>query len=211
MAGLENASLYAVFDGHGGDRAAEFVAKQLNKTLEACIADDIKNYSEVMKQARDSSGREENKKAISKKIARGLVKLFEALDTAWSHLAKSTIPPMDEGTTAVVTVVIAPPDPAFQEENRNVQSPRSSATPNAPGQRKPKTRFVSHSNRGTQVWVANAGDSRAMIVKASGETVMLTEDHKPDRQDERIRILNQGGRVQFFGVWRVQGVLAVSR
>ena len=39
----------------------------------------------------------------------------------------------------------------------------------------------------------------------------LSEDHKPNRQDERARIEDAGGVVVWAGTWRVGGVLAVSR
>ena len=39
----------------------------------------------------------------------------------------------------------------------------------------------------------------------------LSEDHKPNRQDERARIEEAGGVVVWAGTWRVGGVLAVSR
>lgn len=39
----------------------------------------------------------------------------------------------------------------------------------------------------------------------------LSDDHKPDRPDERRRIVGRGGTVMKVGVWRVEGMLAVSR
>jgi len=39
----------------------------------------------------------------------------------------------------------------------------------------------------------------------------LTEDHHPDRDDERARIEAAGGYVAVWGVPRVNGVLAMSR
>ncbi|XP_057814733.2 probable protein phosphatase 2C member 13, mitochondrial isoform X2 [Cryptomeria japonica] len=42
-------------------------------------------------------------------------------------------------------------------------------------------------------------------------TVALSEDHKPNRSDERQRIEQAGGNVMWAGTWRVGGVLAVSR
>ncbi len=39
----------------------------------------------------------------------------------------------------------------------------------------------------------------------------LSEDHKPNRTDERSRIEAAGGVVVWAGTWRVGGVLAVSR
>jgi len=41
--------------------------------------------------------------------------------------------------------------------------------------------------------------------------IALSEDHKPDRRDERARIEAAGGAVVWAGAWRVGGVLAVSR
>ena len=60
------------------------------------------------------------------------------------------------------------------------------------------------------LYVAHVGDSRAVLCK-NGKAVTLTEDHKPDRYDERRRIENIGGTVIHAGTWRVGGVLAVSR
>lgn len=64
---------------------------------------------------------------------------------------------------------------------------------------------------GTSVQVANTGDSRAIIVRKNGQTMPLSRDHKPDRNDERDRIARLGGSVVHWGVWRVEGILAVSR
>ncbi|XP_042504788.1 probable protein phosphatase 2C 52 [Macadamia integrifolia] len=63
---------------------------------------------------------------------------------------------------------------------------------------------------GNHLYVANVGDSRAVISKA-GEAIPLSEDHKPNRSDERKRIESAGGVVMWAGTWRVGGVLAMSR
>ncbi|CAM0881729.1 unnamed protein product [Alopecurus aequalis] len=63
---------------------------------------------------------------------------------------------------------------------------------------------------GNHLYVANVGDSRAVISKA-GKAIALFDDHKPNRSDERERIENAGGVVTFSGTWRVGGVLAMSR
>lgn len=64
---------------------------------------------------------------------------------------------------------------------------------------------------GDHLWVANAGDSRAVLVQQEGHVVAMSEDHKPNRPDETARIKRAGGTVYFHGVWRVGGILAVSR
>lgn len=63
---------------------------------------------------------------------------------------------------------------------------------------------------GSHLYVANVGDSRTVISKA-GKAIPLSEDHKPNRTDERKRIESAGGIVMWAGTWRVGGVLAMSR
>lgn len=62
-----------------------------------------------------------------------------------------------------------------------------------------------------QIWVAHCGDSRA-VMQRNGDSMALTMDHKPDREDEGARIRAAGGRiVQNGGTKRVMGMLAMSR
>jgi len=63
---------------------------------------------------------------------------------------------------------------------------------------------------GNRLLVANVGDSRAVIC-VDGKAIALSDDHKPNRTDERQRIEDAGGVVMWSGTWRVGGVLAVSR
>jgi len=61
-----------------------------------------------------------------------------------------------------------------------------------------------------KLYVAWLGDSQALLVR-NGRAVHVVNPHKPDRQDERERIEDMGGCVLFWGTWRVNGQLAVSR
>ncbi|KAK1571565.1 hypothetical protein Q3G72_019238 [Acer saccharum] len=63
---------------------------------------------------------------------------------------------------------------------------------------------------GNHLYVANVGDSRTVISKA-GKAIALSDDHKPDRPDERKRIEDAGGDVTYTDTWRVEDVLAMSR
>lgn len=63
---------------------------------------------------------------------------------------------------------------------------------------------------GNHLYVANVGDSRTIISK-KGKAIALSDDHKPNRSDERKRIENAGGIIMWAGTWRVGGVLAMSR
>lgn len=68
------------------------------------------------------------------------------------------------------------------------------------------------------MYAAHAGDSRAVM--CVGEEVRrITEDHKPNRPDEKSRVESVGGSLEFSGCWRVVSkstrgshkALAVSR
>lgn len=81
-----------------------------------------------------------------------------------------------------------------------------------------------------KMYLANVGDGRAVAKKLNSKDIIETVDHKPDmvslllwcriirtpnldsfQKDELARIKEAGGSVTFNGVWRVGGILAVSR
>lgn len=64
---------------------------------------------------------------------------------------------------------------------------------------------------GSQLVVANVGDSRGVMCNGKGNVIPLSFDHKPDQMRESKRIKEAGGFVTFAGVWRVAGILATSR
>ncbi|GJN38449.1 hypothetical protein PR202_gb27487 [Eleusine coracana subsp. coracana] len=68
---------------------------------------------------------------------------------------------------------------------------------------------------GGRIVVANCGDSRAVLCQGEliddTPPVPLSQDHKPDRPDERARIESVGGQVINNNGWRVRGILAMSR
>ncbi len=52
--------------------------------------------------------------------------------------------------------------------------------------------------KGQELWVANAGDSRAVLCRG-GQALALSEDHKPQSEGERNRITAAGGFVSDVG------------
>ncbi|CAN6251035.1 unnamed protein product [Urochloa humidicola] len=135
-------SLFGVFDGHGGSRAAEYLKEHLFENL--------LKHPEFLT---------DTKLAISE--------TYQKTDTDFLESEASAF--RDDGSTASTAVLV-----------------------------------------GDHLYVANVGDSRAVISKA-GKAMALSEDHKPNRIDERKRIENAGGIVIWAGTWRVGGVLAMSR
>ncbi|XP_077284722.1 protein phosphatase 1L [Arctopsyche grandis] len=59
--------------------------------------------------------------------------------------------------------------------------------------------------------VANVGDSRGVMCDSKGNAIPLSFDHKPQQMREQKRIKEAGGFIAFNGVWRVAGILATSR
>ncbi len=51
-----------------------------------------------------------------------------------------------------------------------------------------------------QIYVANVGDSRA-VLSCSGRAIDMSVDHKPNREDEKERIEKLGGRIIHYGTW----------
>ncbi|EEF41036.1 protein phosphatase 2C 16 [Ricinus communis] len=62
----------------------------------------------------------------------------------------------------------------------------------------------------SHIIVANCGDSRAVLYRGK-ESIALSIDHKPNREDEYARIEASGGKVIQWNGHRVFGVLAMSR
>lgn len=62
--------------------------------------------------------------------------------------------------------------------------------------------------KGTDLYVANAGDSRCVLCR-DGQALELSLDHKPEDQPEMTRIVKAGGKVTADG--RVNGGLNLSR
>uniref|UniRef100_A0A915KTX8 PPM-type phosphatase domain-containing protein n=1 Tax=Romanomermis culicivorax TaxID=13658 RepID=A0A915KTX8_ROMCU len=62
------------------------------------------------------------------------------------------------------------------------------------------------------LYIANVGDCRAVGISFKDRNVsQLTIDHKPNHPLEQKRIAKVGGTVIWNGVWRLGGILAVSR
>lgn len=112
------ASLYAVFDGHGGARAAEFCVRNLVHALTTDLS-------------------------YPGQPGKALASAFVRVDSEFVQLANLSRPPIDDGTTAIAVLSI-----------------------------------------GRTLHIANAGDSRAVLVQRNGAALALSSDHKPNRPDE---------------------------
>ncbi|XVF85066.1 hypothetical protein PTKIN_Ptkin17bG0088500 [Pterospermum kingtungense] len=140
--GNSNKAFFGVYDGHGGKKAAEFVAENLHN-----------NIFEMLKKSKGNEGKEKAVKA-------GYLKTDE------EFLKQDAV----SGTCCVTALI-----------------------------------------EGEDIVISNLGDCRAVLSKG-GVAEALTTDHKAEQEDERKRIENKGGYVEFHrGAWRVHGILSVSR
>ena len=61
------------------------------------------------------------------------------------------------------------------------------------------------------LWIANVGDSRAVMCNGKDEAVQLSVDHKPNSANEKKRIEQLGGKIKYDGSdWRIND-LSLSR
>jgi len=146
---LSDVSLFAVFDGHGGD----YIAKN-----SADIT--VKTFLESFKKP---SAKENPNESI--KLA--LTDAFLTMDERMKELPKIKSGEDSSGCTAVCAALT-------------------------------KDAYI----------IANAGDSRCIVIGENAQVKFSSKDHKPDLPEETDRISKAGG---YVSMRRVNGDLAVSR
>lgn len=186
-------SMFAVFDGHGGDSCSKFLSGTSNPHLRAGLAKWVvysfenhrygakKNISSV-----DNGGANNYTNAPNNSIngsnadnSASYTRHFRTMEGLISQIIKDAYIKQDQelhqhfansacGSTAVVALII----------------------------------------NGTMLYVANCGDSRCILSSKARGIKTMSYDHKPQNIGELIRINDNGGTVS---LGRVGGVLALSR
>lgn len=184
---IDNTSLFAVFDGHGGSKSAEYSAQHFVKVLS--------RNRKMVQYAKEMSGGgsedAEEQKRLVVLVEQALQESFMDLDMELLRVAVEG-PPNNEDVSG-----------NGDDEDRNVQSSEA------------EEEIMDESGTTivvvvlTPKWIicANAGDSRA-VYKTAGKACPLSFDHKPDDDKEETRIRKAGG---YVSGGRVDGDLAVSR
>lgn len=182
---LNDHSLFAVFDGHGGRLAAEFCST---------------NFLKILSKRRELSAYVQLNKIGSKSRCdtNGISLLKGALGNAFLELDEELIQMQQ----------------AINEEHRPAREARAQAKADATGIPQPVllaersgTTCVMVLLTPSHIICANAGDSRA-ILRRNGRVLPLSFDHKPADIPEKLRVVNAGGEVKSK---RIDGDLAVSR
>lgn len=173
-----DSSLFGVFDGHGGNEASAVVKN---------------NYERILKEM-DSYKDEDYEKALIDSF----IKTDEFLDSA-------------EGKSQMKIVAL---------QNPETKSPlmkllTGSEEAKAPTERSEESFMLDSKGctanvvliKGSEIYCSNAGDSRCVIA-SDGNAEQLSEDHKPDNDIERLRIIKAGSEIVDG---RVDGNLNLSR
>ncbi|KAL0033360.1 hypothetical protein WJX77_005531 [Trebouxia sp. C0004] len=201
LGGAPGAAMFGVFDGHGGSEVAKFcqvyMADELTKSrnysegkLQESLVDVFHRmdlmlqddrYLRAALSASDAPGNQPGEGATNNTGA--LDKVRQLLEL---HRARKVSKP---GGSSSAVIDATAPDATLQAGCTAVVA-------------------VLHGN---DLYVANAGDSRAVLCRG-GQAFALSEDHKPGQEGERSRIMAAGGFLSNIGgVTRVNGNLNLSR
>ena len=158
--------LFAVFDGHAGDRAAIFLEKEL-KARVAALADPT-NETQLSQ--------------CVQKLDADFLKDVEQREDG-STCTFCVVHPVD-GTHATRIQFTTN---AHNTHAQHLQSEAGTQT---------QTLDVHAAVDGKKAWeviAVNVGDSRSMLIHPDGSIESLTEDHKPETEAENARIRAAGG------------------
>lgn len=179
-----DSSLYGVFDGHGGSHASQHCREMMLQS--------ISNDAEFVQDPQQSLIRTFIRYKLYSHGMQWQITDFcpsHRLSVDENFSSKARAKYWNDGSTAVVAAIA------------------SSKVYVANGRYSLRNQVL------CACWhfFASAGDSRAIIVQSRGTVVAMSHDHRPDRKDEEARIRRLGGKLAYWGRWRVEGVLAVSR
>ncbi|CAH0404683.1 unnamed protein product [Chilo suppressalis] len=229
-------SLFAIFDGHGGEFAANYAKDHLiqnlyNKIVEINAFKDGKILSTPPKENPDDAKPKEQENTINIERKTSFKKSISAADDTSRK----------EITDPEILAQLSKARPITREVRPTVKPLKNIVIPISSYLDKGKINYgklltdevlaadrllVEAAKRSMNVAgttaliaimennhliVANVGDSRGVMCDSRGNAIPVSFDHKPQQVREQKRIEAAGGYIAFNGVWRVAGILATSR
>ncbi|KAL6774085.1 hypothetical protein ACKKBG_A23710 [Auxenochlorella protothecoides x Auxenochlorella symbiontica] len=218
--------LFGIFDGHGGPEVAKFCSMYIREELErsgefkageyeGSLVHVFHRMDDLMRSAEGFSQLESIRKSLDKASATE----DEEGDDTYSMLRKLvSLQRMQNSAAAAAAAAAGTANgraaPLESGSGTNVADPGAPAPRPLPGVEatvQAGCTAVVALLKGRRLFVANAGDSRAVLARR-GVAVPLSHDHKPSAAGERARIMAAGGFVsEVGGITRVNGNLNLSR
>ena len=181
--------LFAVFDGHGGSSASHTCANVLSQRLLESLGG-ARDYNYSRKAPAAEPRKDEEGESVEL--------LGQNADSRGGNVVEAEVDA--EGFQGAVLE-------AFRRVDRDVAASQAGQ---GSEEYAGSTAVVSMLSK-SQIWVANCGDSRAVLLRG-GKALQLSSDQTAAREDEVKRIEGAGGEIYYLqDCARVQGVLAMSR
>ncbi|KAL3230122.1 Uncharacterized protein RNJ44_01485 [Nakaseomyces bracarensis] len=184
-------SMFAVFDGHGGDSCSKFLSGTSNPQLRAGLSKWIvysfenHRYGAKMK---NGDGRHNSGSTVDKDHP-DIEDVNNKKDIYWKNY---------HTLEGLISQIIKD---AFMKQDQELHQHFANSACGS-------TAVVALIINGSMLYVANSGDSRCILSSKSKGIKTMSFDHKPQHIGELIRINDSGGTVS---LGRVGGVLALSR
>ena len=182
---LSDHSLFAVFDGHGGQYAAKFCANNYLRVLSQ--RPEMSNYVQLSRIGPKSRCDTNGVSLLKFALGNSFLQLDEVLTREQIRINDRDRSARENKAQAIADAT-GVPQPVLLAERSGSTSVIVLISP-------------------SHIICANAGDSRA-ILRRNGKVLPLSFDHKPSDIPERMRIVKAGGQVKSK---RIDGDLAVSR
>ena len=193
---------FGVYDGHGGQECAEYVMSKLHvHTTEAWQQKGRPTYTAAA-GSEAAAGAAAAGSAAAELVASERALLDSAMSEGFRRTEESFAGMAQQkdynaGSTALVCLLHGRDPPRQETEKEKVPAAAAAAVAAvAAGQ-------VASAAGSLTLVTANLGDCRAVLCRG-GAAVRLSEDHKPERRDEKARIEKAGGNViNLGGIHRV--------
>mmetsp|Transcript_58633 Transcript_58633/g.163591 ORF Transcript_58633/g.163591 Transcript_58633/m.163591 type:complete len:433 (-) Transcript_58633:71-1369(-) len=190
---LSSASLFGVFDGHGGKRVANIVAQQFPKVLAACTENLLHSGGNISNELAEAAG-------IGTTASNGDAENGDL--SAQAHAGQDERAGDGKGVLLAIIekalhVSMLTLDDMLRKGGMDGNIREDGHHRNA-FDLVGSTAIIVYVDRQEghprNIVVANCGDSRAVLCR-SGQAVELSEDHKPELPKEEARIRGAGGYV----------------
>ncbi|CCF57902.1 hypothetical protein KAFR_0D02550 [Kazachstania africana CBS 2517] len=190
-------SLFAVFDGHGGDECSKFLSGDYSENNNKVDSsnDDSTKYRGVSKWIKYSFENHEYGACNIHKVDSEFVVKKRQRDGRNDRIKVKRLFNTIEG---LISQIIKD---AFILQDKELYTHFANSSCGSTG-------VMALLINGEMLYVANCGDSRCILSSKNGGIKTMSFDHKPQHIGELLRINDNGGTVS---LGRVGGVLALSR